>query len=262
MTTHYTYQRKFIRLICSLMINTAKFAGAHFAYQHRAMHTLCSLCLQSRYIKQMLASCVFMEALLHSPPARRRRRRSPGSCPSVSSGMRGHVWRACTPTCWAPPTLLPDAGSAVVCCAQLFGAQQVQAQIGLLPQRVGFGVCGHVPEGLHVNTLRNHSAVRLADVDTNSFASFNYNVPELPTCESARPEGAPQPHPYLRVVRSSAQKLRLAFKAALCGVSTASSQDQYPHIFARFSGPKSPQVPLSCTLISSAALDVYRVVWP
>ena len=75
--------------------------------------------------------------------------------------------------------------------AQQYDVQQMQAEIWLLPQRIGFGVCGPVPEGLHVNTLKNLSAVRLADTDTFSFASFSFNVPDLPACDSVRPEGAP-----------------------------------------------------------------------
>ena len=68
--------------------------------------------------------------------------------------------------------------------AQALGVQHVQAQIGLLPQRVSFGVCGRVPEGLHISTLRDFNATRLADVDTSSSASFKYNVSELPACKS------------------------------------------------------------------------------
>ena len=108
----------------------------------------------------------------------------------------------------------------MLCCAQPLGVQLVQAQIGLLPQRAGFAVCGRVPEGLHVNTLRNLSAVRLADVDTNSFASFNYNA-DLPACESARPEGAPQPYPYLHAVCLSAQEAAASLHNTLCAVSAA-----------------------------------------
>lgn len=66
--------------------------------------------------------------------------------------------------------------------AQPFGSAQVQPQLHLLPQRPGFGMCGPVPEGLHVRNLHNLSLTSLAGVETRSLDNMDINVSALPAC--------------------------------------------------------------------------------
>ena len=66
--------------------------------------------------------------------------------------------------------------------AQPFGSAQAQAQLHLLPQRPGFGMCGPVPGGLHVRNLHNLSLTSLAGVDTRSLNNMDINVSALPAC--------------------------------------------------------------------------------